>query len=202
MSFFRLFALALLRVVAGFVDVVWLCTRPALLSWWWAAKRLPTYATSSADGGDDVYGDVFVAPTAALLRACGARAGVVVVDVGCGAGNVLLAARSLGAVARGLEIDSARALPHHARAADAVVEVVDGTEVDYGDADIVWCSWLTWSATTRAALTARWTSTLRPGALLITLGHAPDGEAFETVARTTLWCSWGRADVLIASRRA
>ena len=201
MSLLRLFCLALLRVVASGVDFIWLCTRPVLLMWWWAAKRLPTYATAAADHGDDVYGDVFVAPTAALLRGCGARAGVVVVDVGCGAGHVLIAARSVGATARGVELDGARTLPQHARAAGADVVVVDGADVDYGDANIVWCSWLTWSAPTRAALTARLTSSMASRALLVTLGYAPDGDAFEPIARTTIWCSWGRADVVISRRR-
>lgn len=202
MSMPRLFLLALLRVVAGVVDVAWLCTRPRLLHWFVAAKRLPTYDDAADDDDDSVYGDVFVAPTAALLRACGARAGVVVVDVGCGVGHVLIAARAVGAAARGLEVDPARALPAHARNNDVEVVIADAVAGDYGDADIVWCSWLTWSATTRAALTTRLAQTLKPEALVITLGHAvDDGSAFVVVARSTMWCSWGRADVVVSRKR-
>ncbi len=211
-----IFWVAMVRIVAGAVDVAWLATRPALLHWWWATKRRKTYQPTSTslvtrhglDESDVVYGEVFVAPTWALLKACGVAVGSVVVDIGCGAGAVLIAARRLGAVARGIDIDDARVLVAHAAAAGATVVVGDGRDPQViaalaHDADVVWSSWLTWSPTAKQALTAQLATCLRPGALWITLGddvaHAGEG-AFVVVARTKMWCSWGRADVVVSRK--
>lgn len=219
----RLLQLALLRVVARAVDAVVLLPRPALLRLWWAGmmatpspytQGFPLLIESRRHGvpvADFVYGEVFVAPTRRLLRRLGVGPGAVVVDLGCGRGAVLVASSSLGARARGVEL-----LPLHvgaiaARAAAAGVEVGagDARQADVADADVVWVSWATWAPSTRLAVRTRLLG-IKAGALVCAVVHGVDDVVldaglgsdgmFETVDTVRLWCSWGRATVVISRR--
>ena len=196
----RLLQLALLRVVARAVDAVVLLPRPALLRLWWAGvmaapspytQGFPLLIESRRHGvpvADFVYGEVFVAPTRRLLRRLGVGPGAVVVDLGCGRGAVLVASSSLGARARG----------------DG-----DARQADVADADVVWVSWATWAPSTRLAVRARLHG-LRAGALVCAVVHGVDDDLldaglgsdgmFEPVDTVRLWCSWGRATVVISRR--
>jgi hypothetical protein len=115
-----------------------------------------------------------------------------------------VAAASLGARARGVDLLPAHvdAIAATASRADIVVDVGDARAVDdvLADADVVWLSWVTWSDATRAAVTAR-LRTLKPGAVVVGIAHGVEDDAFTEVARPRLWCTWGRADVVLSRRR-
>ena len=207
---------ALLRAVFRVVDGVVLLSWPALWRAWWIGWRgLPSpYAPPSFalvlqarhSGGaaeDLVYGEAFVVVARRLLRAHGAGAGSLVVDLGCGRGAVLVAARSLGAQARGLELNPAHlAVAGPAlRAAGAIVDAGDARAASLAGATHVWLSWATWSPETRA-LVARRLRALAPGALVFGVVHGVDDGAFEVVARVRAPFSWGMADVVVSRQRA
>lgn len=206
----------ILRAVFRVVDGVALITRPALWRAWWTGWRaLPSpYAIADDDAhgvddddrGDLVYGEAFVVVAASILRAHGAGPGSVVVDLGCGRGAVLVAARSLGAAARGVDVVAAHvaAVGTALRAAGATVDVGDARSTSVEGATHVWLAWATWSAHTRAAVTEHLRA-LSPGAVVVGVVHSVDdaGEdgAFEVVARTRAPFSWGVADVVVQRRR-
>lgn len=201
----------LLRAVFRVVDAVALLPHPALFRAWWTGWRaLPSpYAAAQAsaagtgdDGGDLTYGEAFVVVARAILRAHGVGPDSVVVDLGCGRGAVLVAARSLGATARG--VDTVATHVHIAgpalRAAGASVDVDDARSASLAGSTHIWLAWATWSARTRTAVTERLRA-LPPGAIVVTVVHGIDDAAFEVVARERAPFSWGIADVVVQRRR-
>lgn len=149
------------------------------------------------------YGEAFVCVARAILRRHGVGADSVVVDLGCGRGNVLLAARSLAARARGVEL-----LPDHVavvgaalRATGIELEVGDARDAVVDDATHVWLSWATWDPAVRRVISHRLRS-LRPGSVVVAVVWAVEGDAFEVVERTTAAFSWGFADVVVSRRSA
>ncbi|MBM4280182.1 MAG: hypothetical protein FJ137_05300 [Deltaproteobacteria bacterium] len=204
----------LLRVVFRVVDAVVLAPRPVLWRAWWTGWRaLPSpYATGArataadvaADVDDDdlVYGEAFVTVAAALLRAHGAHAGSVVVDLGCGRGAALVGARALGAAARGVDVCRSHVdtTGPALRAAGVDVAVGDARTTGLEGATHVWLAWATWSVATRAAVTAR-LHALPSGAVVVAVVHAVDDDAFAIVARRRAPFSWGVADVVVQRRR-
>jgi predicted RNA methylase len=198
----------LLRAFFRVVDGLVLVARPALLRAWWIGWRaLPSpYAVAAdvdPDEDDLVYGEAFVVVARAVLRAHGVGDGSVVVDLGCGRGAVLVAARSLGAAARGVDICHAHVAAAGAalRAAGARVDVADARTTSLAGATHVWLAWATWSATTRAAVTERLRS-LSPGAIVVSVVHAvDDDDAFAPVSVTRAPFSWGVADIVVQRRR-
>ena len=212
-----LVVIALVRVMGRGADAVLLLRWPRLWRLWWRGTTAPpspwraAFATvmSARQAGvpldDLVYGEAFVVAAQALLRRLGVGPGAVVVDLGCGRGGVLVAAAGLGATARGVDLLAGHIDAIGAVASDAgiVVDVGDARSVGdalLADATVVWLSWVTWSAATRAAVTARLRA-LPPGALVVGIAHGVDDDAFEVVAQPRLWCTWGRADVVVSRRR-
>jgi hypothetical protein len=212
-----LVVLASLRVIGRTCDAVVVLRTPALRRLWWHGLVRPPSpwrtgfdaimaARSTGVPVDDlVYGEAFVVAARALLASLGVGPGSVVVDLGCGRGGVLVAAASLGAVARGVEVLPAHfdAIAAAADTAGVTIERSDARTVAehlLTDADVVWLSWVTWSTATRAAVTAR-LRLLRPGALVVGITHGVEDDAFEVVSRRRLWCTWGRADVVVCRRR-
>jgi hypothetical protein len=206
-------AAALWRAVFRLVDGLALLGQPRLWrAWWvgWRARPSPYRADfavaldAQARGlgvGDLVYGEAFVVVARAILRAHGVDRGSVVVDLGCGRGAVLVAARSLGAAAHGVEI----ARPHVdavatvLRDAGATVVVDDARTVDLAGATHVWLSWATWSPQARARVTAALRA-LPDGAVVVGVVHGVDDDGFVVVARARAPFSWGVADVVVARR--
>ncbi len=206
-------AAALWRAVFRIADGLVLVGRPRLWrAWWvgWRARPSPYRAdfavtldarSRGLDAGDLVYGEAFVVVARAILRAHGVERGSVVVDLGCGRGAVLIAARWLGAAAHGVEI----ARPHVDAVAavlgdaGATVVVDDARAVDLTGATHVWLSWATWSPQVRARVTAGLRA-LPDGAVVIGVVHGVDDDGFVVVARARAPFSWGVADVVVARR--
>ncbi|MDP2341935.1 MAG: class I SAM-dependent methyltransferase [Deltaproteobacteria bacterium] len=147
------------------------------------------------------YGEAFVCVAKAILRRHGATAGGVVVDLGCGRGNVLIAARALGATARGIELlpDHLAVVGEALRAAGVDVDVADARDAVVDDATHVWLSWATWDPEVRQVVTARLRS-LKPGAVVVAVVWAVEDEAFEVLERSRAAFSWGFADVVVSRR--
>ncbi len=213
-----LVVMALLRIVGRSSDaVVVAATAPgALRLWWRGAMGGPSPFVRGFEAAmvakkagvavsDLVYGEVFVSSARRLLRRLGVGAGSVVVDLGCGRGAVVVAAHSLGAAARGRDVYAAHVdvIASAAAAVGIDVDVADARAVDaavVGDADVVWLSWITWADESRRAVSAR-LSAMKPGAVVVGVGHGVVGDDFDVVARQQVWCTWGLAEVVVCRRR-
>lgn len=135
-----------------------------------------------------------------LLRDAGVGQGSAVVDLGAGRGAVLLAARALGAAARGCEIDPARARVIEAPllACGVTLDVADARTWDAGAPTHVWLSWITWPSALRAELSSRLAS-LPSGTRVVALTWAPIGP-FRVLSERRRLFPWGVVDVVLAER--
>lgn len=184
---------------------------PELRDAWRALRALPPAHRASFDAvlraravGLDAealtFGDTPLSRALKLLRAAGVGPGGVVVDPLAGRGSVLLAARALGAAARGVELDEA-----HVRVAAPVLARVDATLVA-GDArtqacDGATCVYLAWTcldAATRAAIVERVVTTAASGARIIALTWAPSHARVVVEREERVWFPWGKVDVVHA----
>jgi hypothetical protein len=148
------------------------------------------------------YGEAFVCVARAILKRHGADdGGATLVDLGSGRGNVLLAARSLGANARGVELvaEHVAVVGEALRAAGVVVDVADAREAALEGATHVWLSWATWDLAVRSAVTLRLRE-LKAGAVVVGVVWAVDDPGFEVIERSRAAFSWGFADVVVSRR--
>lgn len=148
-----------------------------------------------------MYGETPVWTAVRLLRRAGLGVGSRLVDIGAGRGRVLLAARRLGAEARGVELNA-----NHVRAVDAAIKragatlvVGDGAQADLTEVTHVYLTWTCLSDATRARMTEHLRS-VRPGTMVLTLTHPLEDDAFERVGECTGWFTWGLAPVFIQRR--
>lgn len=203
--------------VMRIADTVVLAWRPRLFraylkTWGTAFTRTP-WADGSFDKIQDArrsdksvieltYGETPVSSAVRLLRSAGVGPSSRVLDVGCGRGRVLLAARYLGARARGIDL-----LRSHV---DLVREPLArvGAEVEVGDAESyplddfthLYFAWTCFSEKTRARILKR-LSGLAPGTRVITLNHPMEHADYELVTQARMWCSWGRTPAYVYERR-
>ncbi|OGQ26009.1 MAG: hypothetical protein A2138_25095, partial [Deltaproteobacteria bacterium RBG_16_71_12] len=135
-----------------------------------------------------------------LLREAGVGQGSTVADLGAGRGAVLLAARALGAAARGCEIDPARAkaIGDSLAACDVTLEVADARAWHIDAPSHLWLSWITWPAALRAEVAAR-LEPLPRGTKIVALTWAPRGP-FRVVSERPRLFPWGMVDVVVAER--
>lgn len=162
-------------------------------------QRLPEdFATTlrrrraEVSAGELVYGDTPVWAARGLLRWAGLGRGDRLLDVGAGRGQVLLAARWLGADAVGVELEA-----HHVDVAAPILAACgadlrqgDGAEADLAGVAVVFCAWTTWSAAARGRLVAHLTG-LAPGARVLTLGGPLEAAGFEAVGTRAVLVPWG-----------
>ena len=145
------------------------------------------------------YGEIPVAVAVCLLARAGVGPGARVVDLGCGRGNVLLAARRLGATAAvGVEVLSSRAqvAAPDLNAVGIEILVGDARAFPLTGATHIVCTWTCFDASSRAELAAR-LETSAPGAHIVVLTWPIDVPGFWLLARLRVPCSWGLADALI-----
>jgi SAM-dependent methyltransferase len=148
------------------------------------------------------YGETPVVTARRLLKRAGVQPGEAVLDLGAGRGRVLLAALSLGARARGVELLEGNV----AAVRDALGGV--GADVVQGDAkataleeaDLVFITWSCFSPKSREAV-GRNLQALRAGARLITVTWPHPDPAFELVHSQLAFFSWGLAPVYLYRRR-
>lgn len=147
------------------------------------------------------YGETPVVTAVRALRAAGVDASSRVLDLGCGRGRVLLAARLLGARAEGLDmleshVDAARE-PLAAIGADVRVGLAEESRLE--GVTHVYVAWTCFSTETRARVVAH-LRTAPPGLRVVVLNHRVDDDAFALVASLTLLCSWGRVPAYVYER--
>lgn len=147
-----------------------------------------------------IWGETPLSVAHALLRGAGVGPSSTVADLGAGRGAVLLAARALGAAARGCEIDPARAgaVAGPLAACGAVLDVADARAWDPGAPSHVWLSWVTWPPQLRSEISAR-LAALAPGTRILALTWAPTGPVRILEERRRL-LPWGSVDVVLAER--
>jgi SAM-dependent methyltransferase len=138
-----------------------------------------------------------------LLKGAGVDASSRVLDLGAGIGTFLLAARALGAQARGVELVRVRAL------CGAPACVIAGASLEEGDArhaplDVPWTpthvvlSWTCWPQGLREGVAARLRA-LAPGTRVLAFTHAV-GAGFGDEGRVRAWTASGPLDALAATR--
>jgi SAM-dependent methyltransferase len=204
--------------VMRIVDTAVLAWRPRLFraylaTWGTAFSRTP-WADGSFDKIQDArrgrksvieltYGETPVASAIRLLRAAGVTRTSRVLDLGCGRGRVLLAARYLGAEARGVDLleSHVRLVREPLSRVGASVTTGDAETHDFGDATHVYLAWTCFSEKTRGRIAER-LSELQPGTRVITLNHGIEHEGFTLVARAHPLCSWGRTPAYVYEREA
>lgn len=147
-----------------------------------------------------VWGETPFCVAHALLRDAGVGPGSRVVDLGAGRGSVLLAARALGASARGCELDPgrARAIAGPLAACGATLEVADARSFDLEVPTHVWVSWITWPAPLRAELSARCAG-LPAGTRVVALTWSPTGP-FRKISERRRLLPWGIVDAIVSER--
>lgn len=210
-------ALFSLATAMRVVDGLFLARRPALLRAYLGTWRKAFEQTPWTDGSFDqlhgarrrhksrvelTYGETPVISAVRALRAAGVGPSARVLDLGCGRGRVLLAARYLEAEAVGVEL-----LASHVELTRPLLAAV-GAEVLEGDAEEppldgvthVFLAWTCFSAETRARI-ERALEDAPAGLRVIALNHPVASERFELVRRLTITCSWGRVPVTIHARR-
>ena len=148
-----------------------------------------------------IWGETPLSVACGLLREAGAGAGSTVADLGAGRGAVLVAARAIGATARGCEIDPARAaaLAGPLAACGVAIDVADARAWPLGTPTHVWLSWITWPASLRAQVSER-LAMVPKGTRVIALTWAPTGP-FTALWERRRWMPWGVVDVVLAERR-
>lgn len=148
-----------------------------------------------------VWGETPLAVAVELLARAGVGPASTVVDLGAGRGMVLLAARLLGARARGVELDPRRTEPARPILAAAGAELITGDARDASleEATHVWLSWTCMDPELRGALQKK-LARLPAGTRVVALTWAP-GPPFAVLESRRALFPWGFTDVLLAERR-
>lgn len=148
------------------------------------------------------YGETPVVTAVQALRAAGVDASSRVLDLGCGRGRVLLAARLLGAEAEGFDM-----LAGHVEVArDPLAAIGAGVylglaeEATLTGVTHVFVAWTCFSAETRARVVAH-LRTAPAGLRVVVLNHCIEDDAFVLRRRLSLLCSWGRVPAFVYERK-
>jgi SAM-dependent methyltransferase len=212
LPFFERLVIVLWALVLGFIarltDVLLLLWRPRLLRPYlgiWLAERLhsPYRARRTfevvralkATGQrfrELIYGETPLLTALLAFRRAGVGPGSRVVDLGAGRGRVLIAARWLGAEARGVELMAHHVASVAERLRPAGITLVEGdaARTDLREATHVFTNWLALTPETKARLVERFRECL-PGTRFITVTHPIEAEGFLRLSRHWLLFTWG-----------
>ena len=148
------------------------------------------------------YGETPVVTARALLRAVGVTRESAFLDLGMGRGRVLIAALTLGARARG--VDLVRSHVETTRAAlesvGAQVAQQDAAKTSLEGASHIFLAWTCFSERSRKEVTQHLESAA-PGTVVVCLDYPIESQAFEPLKKRTVFCSWGRANAFVSRRR-
>lgn len=149
-----------------------------------------------------MYGETPVHTALWLFHKAGLGRDGHLVDLGAGRGRTLIAARWLGARARGVEL-----LPGHVAIASgplkrAGAELVtgDATLADLSGATHVFTNWTALTPETRARLIER-LRTCRPGTRVLTVTRPVESHGFTVLSRHRVLFTWGLEDVWLHEYR-
>ncbi len=206
-------------IITRLTDVLLLLWRPRLLrpylALWWAELRHTPYRarrtfevvralkSTGQRFRELIYGETPLMSALYVFKRAGVGPGSRLVDLGAGRGRVLLAARWLGAEARGVELLA----DHVARVAKPLetvginLIVGDMTRAELGDATHVFTNWLALTPETKARLIERF-RTCEPGTRLITVTRPIEAEGFLRLSRHWVLFTWGIEAVWIHEYRS
>jgi len=205
----QLILLLLINGVGRVLDVAVLLPRPGLL---WAYVRLVAwhtirspyrdFASPGANPTELTFGETPVFTGVLLFRRAGVGRDSLVVDLGAGRGRALIAARWLGAGARGIELiaEHVRCTRRALAGAGARLEAGDAASAALDDATHVLLTWTVYESVTRARIAER-LARCAPGTRVIAVDAPIEREGFTTVAQTQGLFTWGRAPVWIQEVR-
>ncbi len=139
-----------------------------------------------------MYGEVLLASAVFVFWRAGVRRGSRFVDLGAGRGRALLAARWLGAEARGVELLRAhvRAVEGAMVRAGARLEVGDAAEADLSEATHLFLNWCAWRSETKLRMRER-IERCRPGTRVVAVTRPIEGSQFFRVSAWPVLFSWG-----------
>lgn len=207
------------EVATRFADLLVLCFRPGLLLAWWRlwvrailhtpyrwprsfeARRLVQGTQQSLE--ELLYGELPVSTALWLLWRAGLRRGGALLDLGAGRGRPLLAARWLGASARGVEL-----LPTHVALAQPVLAPT-GATLEQGDLRTaslgapthVLLNWCGLRPGTRETVVEHLRA-LPQGTRILAVGVPMEAEGFVLLRKTRALFSWGVARVFVSEVRS
>jgi hypothetical protein len=222
LPFFERLALQLqvwvFSIVIRLTDVLLLLWRPRLLRpylglWWQELVHTPYRARRTfevvralkATGQrfrELIYGETPLLTAITVFKRAGVGPGSRLVDLGAGRGRVLLAARWLGAEARGVELlaDHVTRVAPRLQAVGLTLTVGDMTREELGDATHVYTNWLALTPETKTRLIERF-RTCRPGTRFITVTRPIEAEGFVRLSRHWRLFTWGVEAVWIHEYR-
>ena len=222
LPFFQRLAVQLWAMVLGLItrltDAVFLVVRPALVRPYvglWLAERLrsPYRARRSFEVvlalrstgqrmRELIYGETPLMSALWVFRRAGVGPGSRVVDLGAGRGRVLLAARWLGAEARGVELlaEHVTRMAHWLAPAGITLVQGDAAQADLSDATHVFTNWLALTPETKARFVAR-LRTCAPGTRVLTVMHPIEAEDFVRLSSHRVLFTWGLERVWIHEYR-
>jgi hypothetical protein len=212
LPFFERLALQLqvlvFSIVIRLTDVLLLLWRPRLLrpylAIWWAEIRHTPYKarrsfevvralkTSGQRFRELIYGETPLSTALTVFRRAGVGRGSRLVDLGAGRGRVLIAARWLGAEARGVELiaDHVTRVEKSLQRAGITLTVGDMLQEELGDATHLFTNWLALSPETKARLIER-LRTCKPGTRIITVTRPIEAKDFVPLSRHWRLFTWG-----------
>ncbi|WP_225937484.1 class I SAM-dependent methyltransferase [Myxococcus sp. RHSTA-1-4] len=149
-----------------------------------------------------MYGETPLHTAVWLFRKAGLGRGGRLVDLGAGRGRTLLAARWLGAEARGVELLQGHVALAAGPLKQAGAELVQGDAVhaDLQDATHVFTNWPALSPETRTRLIERF-RTCRPGTRILTVTRPVEAEGFTVLSRHRMLFTWGCEHVWVQEYR-
>ncbi|WP_225409565.1 class I SAM-dependent methyltransferase [Stigmatella hybrida] len=204
----------LIGILTRFTDLVLLLVRPRLLrpygSLWreefrhtpYRARRtfevIRALKASGQRFRELIYGETPLLTAILAFRRAGVGRGSRLVDLGAGRGRVLLAARWLGAEARGIELiaDHVTRVEAPLARVGARLQVGDATQADLEDPTHVFTNWLALEPETKARLIERF-RTCRPGTRFITVTRPIEAPDFVRHSRRWMLFTWGIESVWI-----
>jgi|SRR6218665_1657775 len=149
-----------------------------------------------------IYGETPLMSALWVFRRAGVGPGSRVVDLGAGRGRVLLAARWLGAEARGVELlaEHVKPVAHWLAPAGISLEEGDAARADLTAATHVFTNWLALTPETKARLVERF-RTCAPGTRFLTVMHPIEADGFVRLSGHRVLFTWGVERVWIHEHR-
>ena len=222
LPFFENLALQLQVFIFGlvirFTDVLLLLFRPRLLGpylglWWeelwhtpYRARRTFEVTRALKATGQPfrelIYGETPLMTALSVFKRAGVGPGSRLVDLGAGRGRVLIAARWLGAEARGVELiaDHVKRMAPRLQAAGITLTLGDMLREELSDATHLFTNWVALGPETKARLIER-LRTCPPGTRIITVTRPIEAKGFVPLSFHWRLFTWGLEKVWIQEYR-
>ncbi|MFC1609590.1 class I SAM-dependent methyltransferase [Myxococcota bacterium] len=189
------------RLLGTYLRLFWLEIRHSPYKWPRSFEATLARTQSGQGVRELVYGETPVVTGIWLFRRAGVDERSKLVDLGAGRGRALIAARWLGAQARGVELlaEHVRLVSGPLGRAGIALEAGDGADADLSDATHVYLTWTGLNQLTRDRFVER-LETCQPGTRVIAVDAPVEHDSFTTLSRHDLLFPWGSLPVWIHER--